>query len=193
MEIKPYKDNAKVHPDEQLEALAKIIAEVGWRQNVLVNLEGTIIVGHGRWEAYKKYGVEYKLKEIWAMDTTGKTIMGAPETKPMTPEQEKAYRLADNKLSESEWNMGLAINELKGLDPVLVALTGFSTDLDLSESKPNIVLGDMKNEGTGTRSFTVYLDNEKMEEVDSILKTHDGKNISEKIYNIITTLGYGDK
>jgi hypothetical protein len=49
----------------------------------------------------------------------------------LTPQQVKAYRLADNKLNESKWDMGLAIEELKGLyqDGFDITLTGFDKDL----------------------------------------------------------------
>jgi hypothetical protein len=53
----------------------------------------------------------------------------------LTDEQAKAYRLADNKLNESEWDMGLAIEELRELSEDMQALTGFDLDL-LLESAP---------------------------------------------------------
>lgn len=37
--------------------------------------------------------------------------------------------MADNKLNESEWDMDLVINELKGLSEDLLDLTGFDKDL----------------------------------------------------------------
>lgn len=125
MEIKQYPKNAKKYPEKQLKALADIVAEVGWRQPVLVNQNGVIVAGHGRWMAWEKY--KDKLKEIWVIDDKGNTIMGQAETTPLTPEQEKAYRLADNKLNESDWDMELAIDELREI-PDLVELTGFSED-----------------------------------------------------------------
>jgi hypothetical protein len=80
---------------------------------VIVNQEGVIVVGHGRYATWQKYKDE--LKPIWVMDDMGNTLHGAPETTPLTKEQETAYRLADNKLNESEWDMSLVIEELKGL------------------------------------------------------------------------------
>ena len=47
----------------------------------------------------------------------------------LTEEQAKAYRLADNKLNESEWEMDLVIEELKGLSEDMLDLTGFDKDL----------------------------------------------------------------
>lgn len=128
-DIKPYAKNAKKHPEKQLLALANIVREVGWRQPVLVNLEGTIIAGHGRWFTYQTYKEEWELKEIWVINTKGETVCGEAETTPMLPDQEQAYRFADNKLNESEWDMELAIPELKLLSPELFELTGFDHDL----------------------------------------------------------------
>jgi len=54
-DIKPYEKNAKKHDKSQLLLLAKIVQEVGWRQNVEVNQEGVIIAGHCRWLAWKEY------------------------------------------------------------------------------------------------------------------------------------------
>lgn len=128
-DIKPYAKNAKKHPESQLLALAKIVAKVGWRQPVLVNLEGVIIAGHGRWFTYLKHKDEYQLKPIWAVDTKGRTVCGELDSRAMTPEEESAYRLADNKLNESEWDMEMALPELKMLSPELFELTGFDPDL----------------------------------------------------------------
>jgi DNA modification methylase len=47
----------------------------------------------------------------------------------LTDEQAKAYRLADNKLNESEWDMSLVIDELKLLSLPMLDLTGFDKDL----------------------------------------------------------------
>lgn len=135
MEIKPYEKNAKLHPQKQLKQLAEIVKEVGWRQPALVNQEGVLVAGHGRWQTWKEYGSEYGLKPIWIMDDTGKTIHGAPEETPLTKEQEAAYRLADNKLNESEWDMVLVVEELKLLSPEMVELTGFDTDLLLEDDE----------------------------------------------------------
>jgi site-specific DNA-methyltransferase (adenine-specific) len=47
----------------------------------------------------------------------------------ISEEKAKAYRLADNKLNESEWDMDLVIAELKELSLPMVDLTGFSRKL----------------------------------------------------------------
>ena len=140
MEIKPYSKNAKKHPKSQLLALAKVVAEVGWRQNVEVNQKGVIVAGHGRYLTWQTYKDEYKLPDIWVTDDTGKTIFGEHDTRPLTEEQEIMWRLADNKLNESDWDMELALEDLKLLSDGMFDLTGFDKDLLIEpESKDDDV------------------------------------------------------
>lgn len=133
--IKPYEKNSKRHDQKQIDALAKIIQEVGWRQPVLINQDNVIVVGHGRYETWLKN--KDKLKPIWIIDDKGKTVYGEAETKPMTEAQERTYRIADNKLAEmAEWDTPFVIEELTSLDGVkateidveLIELIGFDID-----------------------------------------------------------------
>ncbi len=138
--ISPYEKNAKKHTQKQINALCEIVKEVGWRQPVLVNKEGVIIVGHGRYETWLQN--KEILQPIWIINDSGKTVQGGPDTREMTPEQEKAYRLADNKLNESEWDMKLVTEELSDLDlaGVSISLTGFEKDLILSSDEADDVV-----------------------------------------------------
>ncbi len=133
-DIQPYPKNAKKHPDEQILALADIIKFVGWRQPVVVNQKRIIVAGHGRWFTWKKHKESHGLKDVWVMDDKGNTIMGAPETKPLTKDQETVYRIADNKLNESEWDREIVLEELKTLPSTeLVAMTGYDlNDLEVN-------------------------------------------------------------
>ena len=115
--IKPYTKNAKKHPDKQLKQIAKSIKEFGWQQPIVVDKDGIIIVGHGRYFAYEKYGKE--------MDLPKPDIKKASN---LTKQQVSAYRLADNKLNESDWDLDLAIEDLKELDDYYFELTGFDQD-----------------------------------------------------------------
>lgn len=135
-QIVPYENNAKKHPKKQIQGLYEIVKEVGWRQPVMVNhITGAIIVGHGRYETWRQH--KKSLKEIWVINDIGQNVLGGPETKPMNEAQEMAYRLADNKLSETDWDMELVTLEmkeikLKGYD---VQLTGFDKKLIIEPEK----------------------------------------------------------
>lgn len=109
----PYGKNAKKHPPKQIQQVANSIKEFGFNQPIVVDKDNVVIVGHGRLEAAKKLG----LKEVPVIVVD------------LSEEQAKSYRLADNKLNESEWDMGLVVEELKGLTDEMFDLTGFEKDL----------------------------------------------------------------
>jgi len=94
----------------------------GWGRGVtprptpLVDADGVIIAGHTRWKAAKALG----LKEV-----------PVHVAKDLSPEQVKAYRLADNKLHElSEWDVELLPLELQELQQIDydLELLGFDAD-----------------------------------------------------------------
>lgn len=109
----PYSKNPKKHPESQLQKIALSLKEFGWQQPIIVDKEDVIVVGHARWAAYERYKDEYGLPEPWVV------------TADLTEKQAKAYRLADNKLNESDWDMELAIEELKDLSEPMLELSGF--------------------------------------------------------------------
>lgn len=115
MKITPYAKNAKKHPKKQIEQIAASIKEFGFNQPIVVDKEGVIIVGHGRYEAAVSLGMKEEDMPIKVVD--------------LTEDQAKAYRLADNKLNESDWEMDLVIEELAELPPYLFDLTGFDAGL----------------------------------------------------------------
>lgn len=112
-EVKPYANNAKAHPAEQVEKIANSIREFGFSQPVVATRDGVVVVGHGRLEAAK----------LLQMDEVPVLYVD------LTDEQARAYRLADNKLNESKWDIDLVIEELRGLSEPMIELTGFSADL----------------------------------------------------------------
>lgn len=112
-EIKPYDKNAKKHPDKQVIKIADSIKEFGFNQPIVVDKDDVVIVGHGRLMA----AFYLDLKEVPVM------------TLDIDDEKARAYRLADNKLNESEWDINLVISELKGLSLPMLDLTGFSRSL----------------------------------------------------------------
>ena len=56
--IFPYARNARQIPPEAIEKVARSIREFGWRQPIVVDTDGVIIVGHVRLLAAKKLGLE---------------------------------------------------------------------------------------------------------------------------------------
>jgi len=129
VDIKPYSKNAKKHPKKQVEQIANSIKEFGMNQPIIVDKAGVIIVGHGRYEACKVLGIE---PEIRVLD--------------ISEEKANAYRLADNKLNESDWDMNLVIEELKGLSEPMLELTGFDKDLIIEADEADDVVPNTPDE-----------------------------------------------
>jgi len=127
-ELKLYKKNAKKHSQQQIDLITKSIKEFGFRQPIVIDKNKEIIIGHARLEAAKRLG----LKEVPVIDASD-----------LTPQQVKALRLADNKLAElAQWDMGLVIEELKGLDDDLIDLTGFDKDLLIEPDVKDDIIPD---------------------------------------------------
>jgi len=114
-DIKPYEKNPRLN-DDAVEAVANSITAFGWRQPIVVDGDGVIICGHTRWKAAQKLGLEMVPVHV-ATD--------------LTPEQVRAYRIADNKSAElAEWNMELLPLEMTELQGACFdwSSLGFSAD-----------------------------------------------------------------
>ena len=117
--IRPYEANPRRN-DKAVEAVARSIREFGFRQPIVVDEAGVIVVGHTRYKAAKR--LELKRVPVHV-------------AKDLTPEQARAYRLADNKTAErAEWDVELLPIELGQLrdDGFDLTLIGF-TDKELAE------------------------------------------------------------
>ena len=99
--LKPYANNPRDN-ESAVEPVAKSIKEFGFKVPIVATSDGEIINGHTRFKASKRLGLE-KVPVIIADD--------------LTDEQIKAFRLADNKVSEfSTWNEDKLRDELKQLE-----------------------------------------------------------------------------
>lgn len=114
-DIKPYPLNAKKHDKEQIANVAQSIKKYGWQGFILVDKENVIIAGHCRYFAAKKLG----LKEV--------PVKIATE---LSEEQVREYRLLDNKLNESEWDIDLLSEDIVGLD-----FSDFSIDWGIEDEE----------------------------------------------------------
>ncbi len=103
-DIRPYERNPRIN-DQAVDAVAESLQQFGFRQPIVVDEDGIIIVGHTRWKAAQKLGLA-KVPVHVATD--------------LTPEQVRAYRIADNKTGElAEWDLSILpieISELTGGD-----------------------------------------------------------------------------
>src|SRR5512144_3206333 len=108
--LKPYAKNARTHSDDQIAKIAASLVEHGWTAPVMVAGDGESVAGHGRLLAAQHLG----LNEVPVIRLSH-----------LTPEQVRAYRIADNRLSElSGWDDELLAAELHALNAA-----GFDLDL----------------------------------------------------------------
>lgn len=113
-DIVPYENNAKKHPDDQVEHIANSIKEFGFRQPLVIDQNNVVVIGHGRLLAAKRLGME----EVPVLYADG-----------LTDAQVKALRLADNKTNESEWDFSMLEAELNDLR-IDFNMSDFGFDLD---------------------------------------------------------------
>ena len=117
-DIKPYIDNPRFN-DDAVELVANSIKEFGFKVPMVIDKNNEIVAGHTRYKA----SLELGLKEV--------PVIVADD---LNEEQIKAFRLADNKVSErSEWNYELLDEELKNILGIDMEDFGFTNidDIDI--------------------------------------------------------------
>jgi len=100
--IRPYEKNPRLN-DKAVDAVAVSLKEFGFRQPIVVDTDGVIVCGHTRWKAAQKLGLAKAPVHV---------------AKDLSPEQIRAYRIADNKSGElAEWDfdiLPIELSELQG-------------------------------------------------------------------------------
>ncbi len=119
-DLKPYEKNPRRN-DEAVKYVAESIKEFGFKVPIVVDKNNVIVAGHTRYKASKKLHLE-EVPCIIADD--------------LTPDQIKAYRLADNKVGEiAEWDDELLLEELADID-MSMDVFGFE-EFDLDDDSPD--------------------------------------------------------
>ena len=162
-ELLPYINNARTHDEMQINQIASSIKEFGFNSPIAIDNDNVILCGHGRLLGAKKLG----LKEVPTVCLSH-----------LTPQEKKAYILADNKIAlNSGWDfdlLKLEFEDLKSVDFDL-SLTGFSdNDLDfLNDEEENTDL-DVLDGFSTTYNITIECANlEEAEELKSKLRLDD--------------------
>ena len=131
-EVRPYERNPRKNADA-VKYVKASIEKFGFKVPIIIDSNRVIICGHTRLLAAKSLGMA-EVPCIFADD--------------LTDEQVRAYRLADNKVSEfAEWDMDLLGGEL---DDIMAAcdidMTAFGFDLSETEEEKEIVEDDIPEE-----------------------------------------------
>lgn len=96
-----YERNPRIN-DKAVDPVAKSIEQFGFKVPILLDKDNVIIAGHTRLKAAMKLGMA-EVPCIMCDD--------------LTPQQVKAFRLVDNKVSEfADWDLALLNEELKDID-----------------------------------------------------------------------------
>lgn len=118
--IKPYKNNAKQHPKEQIEQIKTSIEMFGMDDPIGI-WKDEIVEGHGRLIACKELGM---------------TEVPIIRLDHLTDEERKAYTLAHNKLTmNSDFDIDILNDELMNFDTIDMSDFGFDLDFDIEEEQ----------------------------------------------------------
>ncbi|MBA3912965.1 MAG: ParB N-terminal domain-containing protein [Acidobacteriales bacterium] len=124
----PNPRNARIHSKRQIRQIADSIKAFGFNNPVLLDKDDTVIAGHGRMAAAKLLGMA-------SVPTIGLDTL--------SPDQVRAYVLADNRLAEKAgWDQSILTIELQHLLTIdsdfEITVTGFEIpEIDLILSTPN--------------------------------------------------------
>ena len=118
-ELIPYENNPRLN-DEAVEYVKNSIKEFGFKVPIVIDKDNVIIAGHTRIKASKELGIK-DIPCIIADD--------------LTEEQVKAFRLADNKVSEkSMWDYTKLDEELDSILDIDMSMFDFnSSDIDWND------------------------------------------------------------
>lgn len=112
-DIKPYEKNPRKN-DSAVDAVANSIKEFGFKVPVVIDKDNVIVCGHTRYKAAQKLGLD---------------VVPCVVADDLTDEQIKAYRLADNKVSElAEWDIDLLGEEIDGIFDIDMSDFGFNLE-----------------------------------------------------------------
>ena len=128
-EIKPYEKNPRKN-DNAVDAVASSISQFGFKNPIVIDGNNVIICGHTRYKAAQKLGLD---------------VVPCVVADDLTEEQIKAYRLADNKVSElAEWDIDLLGEELDGIFDIDMSDFGF--DLTEEDAETEIIEDEVPEE-----------------------------------------------
>ncbi len=126
--IKPYENNPRIN-DDAVADVVQSINEFGFRQPIVVDTAGVIIVGHTRFKAAKQLALAEVPVHV---------------AKDMEPEAVRAYRIADNRTGENaEWDYDLLPLEIGALQDsgFDCELLGFDSDELAKLLDPGVLQG----------------------------------------------------
>lgn len=115
-EIIPYADNAKLHPERQIEQIRSSIIEFGFNDPIAIDENNVVIEGNGRLMAIKDLG----FKEVDCIRIEG-----------LTEDQKRAYILVHNQLTmNTGFDIEILNRELEKIKGIDMKQFDFELDFD---------------------------------------------------------------
>lgn len=162
-EIHPYQNNPRKNA-KAVNAVAESIKRYGFLVPIVLTADGEIVAGDTRYKAAKKL----KLKTV--------PCVVADE---LDPEQIKAFRLADNKVSEiAEWDVDLLSAELAD---IAADMSVFGFDLPVEE--------DNDETGTGSGREPAF----RYQEQYGVIVLCTDEAHQKEVYETLAGMGYDCK
>lgn len=167
-DIKPYENNTKLHPTEQVEQIKNSISEFGNNDPIAIDENNVIIEGHGRYLALKELG--YKEVEVIRLNH-------------LTQEQKRAYSIIHNKLTmDTGFDFNILDAELTYINEINMSDFGFE-DEEINEEDFETDFTLNINENVDIKQLTISLHKEQfnyikscMEKVEREAEKFDGAN-----------------
>lgn len=147
-DIQPYENNAKRHPQHQVDQIAASIQEFGNNDPIAVDENGVIIEGHGRYLALQQLGYT----EVEVIRLVG-----------LTEEQKRAYILVHNQLTmNTGFDPEILRREIEAIQTIDLA----DFDLVLPDLEPEPEPEESKvSAGPELVSFTLTLSEEQYQDL----------------------------
>lgn len=159
-ELIPWRNNAKEHPPEQVDAIAQQINTYGWDQPAVIAPNKVILKGHGRQLAAIK--LKCKIPCVYKYD--------------LTEADQVAIRNADNKVAESRWNTdNLKVDfEYLQSENYDMSLTGFR------ESEITLIMTDWETDIEAVAKVRPVLDG-----IEAVIKVRCPQPAKDELVRVI--------
>lgn len=167
-DLTPYDNNPRLN-DGAVDAVAKSIEEFGFKVPIVIDKDGVIVAGHTRLKAAKQLQID-EVPCIVAED--------------LNEEELKAFRLADNKVSElAGWDWDKLQDELEQLQEMDIDMGEFGFEFNLQKEETEVIEDDFDcelEEETSTNQGDIFQlgrhrlmcgDSTKLEDVQKLVGT----------------------
>ena len=128
-DIKPYKNNAKIHTPEQIELIKQSLEKHDYYAPIAVDSKNVIVLGHGRYEALKQMNG----KKIEVVDLSY-----------LKPKEIKKLRILDNKIVSNEWDKDLLQAEIEAIYNGFDDMEKIADELSISEKELTMIIKSIR-------------------------------------------------